>query len=67
MTWMGLAALMLLGALGAKKLISLLKPLPDDGKRQCPHCGHSFEGERRYCLACGGQIWDDVLSEEQKP
>lgn len=64
MIWAMAAAVALALVFATKKAIAFLKPLPDDGKRSCPHCGHSFEGDRRYCLACGGQIWDDVLSED---
>ena len=46
---------------GFRGVARALRPLPDDGVRRCPHCGHEFEGTRRYCLACGGQVWDDVL------
>ena len=44
-------------------LFPFLKPLPED-KRRCPHCGHEYEGDRRYCLACGGQVWDNVIDED---
>jgi hypothetical protein len=47
-----------------QRLFPFLKPLPDTGVRQCPHCGHTYEGDRRYCLGCGGQVWDNVLHEE---
>ena len=56
--WLGISGMRWLLA----KVRDLLKPAPDDGTRCCPHCGHTFEGTRRYCLACGGQIWDDVFS-----
>lgn len=42
-------------------LAQALKPHPGGDRRHCPHCGYEFEGTRRYCIACGGQIWDDVL------
>ena len=64
MIWLAGAVAIVLGAFAMKRIATFLKPLPDTGKRRCPHCGHEFEGERRYCHACGGQIWDDVLSEE---
>lgn len=63
MIWLAALAGVVLAVLAARKIAALLKPLPE-GKRRCPHCGHEFEGERRYCLGCGGQIWDDVLSED---
>ena len=43
-----------------------LRPRPEDLVRSCPHCGQEFEEIRRYCMACGGQIWDDVLPEHLK-
>lgn len=45
----------------ARALSQALKPRPGCDRRHCPHCGHEFEGTRRYCVGCGGQIWDDVL------
>ena len=64
MIWLAGALAVVLGAFAMKRIATFLRPLPGAGKRRCPHCGHEFEGERRYCIACGGQIWDDVLSEE---
>lgn len=58
---LGLAGLWWTGRRLVKKIMVFLTPPPDAGQRHCPHCGHAFEGTRRYCLACGGQIWDDVL------
>lgn len=60
-----MASVVCLAAVGRgwiTKARDALKPLPDDGTRRCPHCGHAFERTRRWCLACGGQIWDEVLS-----
>lgn len=64
MNWLYAAGALVAGFLLVRKAAVWLKPLPDDGKRHCPHCGHEFEGERRYCHYCKGQIWDDVLSED---
>ena len=64
MSWLAGAVGLVAAVLLVKKAVAFLKPLPDDGKRHCPHCGHAFEGERRYCHACKGQIWDDVLTED---
>ena len=47
------------------RVIKALKPLPEDLINRCPHCGQSYEGTRRYCMACGGQIWSDVIPEEE--
>jgi hypothetical protein len=47
-----------------KPLLKFLRPDSTSPNRRCPHCGHEFEGTRRYCIACGGQIWDDVLGRE---
>ena len=48
------------------KIRESLRPRPEDLISKCPHCGTSFEGTRRYCMGCGGQIWDEVLSEDKK-
>lgn len=57
----GLGWMMTIPLFLARTMVEALKPVRDDGRRRCPHCGHEFEGTRRYCIACGGQIWDDVL------
>ena len=46
-------------------LMKMLRPLPEDLIQRCPHCGQSYEGTRRYCMACGGQIWSDVLPDDE--
>tara|TARA_Y100000590_G_scaffold314185_1_gene355191 strand:- start:356 stop:487 length:132 start_codon:yes stop_codon:yes gene_type:complete len=43
-----------------------MRPNPEDLKDLCPHCGAEIEKTRRYCMACGGQIWTNVLSEDDK-
>lgn len=57
----GLAWIVAVPVYLARFLSQALKPHPGGDRRHCPHCGHEFEGTRRYCIACGGQIWDDVL------
>lgn len=64
MKWLLAFTAVVAALVAIRKLAAYLKPLPDAGTRRCPHCGHEFQGERRYCIACGGQIWDDVLSEK---
>jgi predicted RNA-binding Zn-ribbon protein involved in translation (DUF1610 family) len=46
------------------KIREALRPRPEDLKFYCPHCGQEHEETRRYCMACGGQIWTNVLSED---
>jgi hypothetical protein len=46
------------------KIREALRPRPEDLKVYCPHCGQELEETRRYCMACGGQVWTNVLSDD---
>ena len=48
------------------KIREILRPRPEALKDLCPHCNEEVEENRRYCMACGGQIWTNVLSDDKK-
>ena len=47
------------------RIREMIQPNPNDLRDLCPHCGEEIEKNRRYCMACGGQIWTNVLSEDK--
>ena len=47
------------------RIRAMIRPNPNDLRDLCPHCGEEIEKNRRYCMACGGQIWTNVLSDDK--
>jgi|TARA_B100001971_G_C17712279_1_gene297062 predicted amidophosphoribosyltransferase len=47
------------------KIREKIRPNLEDLKDLCPHCNEEVEKNRRYCMACGGQIWTNVISEDK--
>ena len=47
------------------RIREMIRPNPNDLRDLCPHCGEEIEKNRRYCMACGGQIWPNVLSDDK--
>ena len=47
------------------RIREMIRPNPNDLRNLCPHCGEEIEKNRRYCMACGGQIWTNVLSDDK--
>ena len=47
------------------RIREMIQPNPNDLRDLCPHCGEEIEKNRRYCMACGGQIWTNVLSDDK--
>ena len=47
------------------RIREMIRPNPNDLRDLCPHCGEEIEKNRRYCMACGGQIWTNVLSDDK--
>lgn len=61
---LGLVIMIFVGFKLLPKIREALRPRPEDLKHYCPHCGEELEETRRYCMACGGQVWTNVLSDD---
>jgi len=46
------------------RIREMIRPNLNDLRNLCPHCGEEVEKDRRYCMSCGGQIWTNVLSDD---